>query len=390
MTSFGVDTGVVSGQRSGWSLIRKLGEGDAGEVYLVESLVDNRTAILKRPVRTVFTGEVRRQADQIRTEGRILKALEDILGKLPDARISTPPLLDQSKPGSEFGDRFFIVLGRAAGFDLSTLARIARMGINGDQLPECSPVEQAFLEELARQARMPERVLLACLSAVLTVLEAAHATPVDTGTGEAAGIIWNDVKADHLFWDPTQSGVTVIDWGNGRFLQEGGVSRDMRHTAAGDRRQFLDEMGRLLAQAAPELRERLEWPEQGHIYEDVTPTVMALRKRIDAALAQANHALQEARTREEELLQPALESGLDLAGLEAVHRTIVSMGEIPDYAGALRMISRSASNLAAAGDMGGVRELSSWAAVLPGAQVESLALLARLISVAAREKGEAY
>ena len=129
MTSFMTDTGVVSGQKSGWSLVKKLGEGDAGEVYLVESLVDNRTAILKRPARSVFTGEVRRQADQIRTEGRILKALEDVLGRLPTNKVGTPALLDQSKPGSEFGERFFIVLDRAQGFDLSFLARTSRMGL---------------------------------------------------------------------------------------------------------------------------------------------------------------------------------------------------------------------------------------------------------------------
>ena len=56
MTSFTMETGVISGQKSGWSLVRKLGEGDAGEVYLVESLVESRLAILKRPARSVFTG----------------------------------------------------------------------------------------------------------------------------------------------------------------------------------------------------------------------------------------------------------------------------------------------------------------------------------------------
>ncbi len=130
MTTFMTDTGVISGQKSGWSLVRKLGEGDAGEVYLVESLVESRSAILKRPARSVFTGEVRRQAEQIRTEGRILKALEDLLGKMPSIHISAPRLLDQSKSGSEFGDRFFIVIERAHGFDLSFLARSSRLGMD--------------------------------------------------------------------------------------------------------------------------------------------------------------------------------------------------------------------------------------------------------------------
>ncbi len=386
MTSFMTETGVVSGQKSGWSLVKKLGEGDAGEVYLVESLIESKTAILKRPARTVFTGEMRRQADQIRTEGRILKALEEILGKLPNPRVSAPAVLDQSKPGSEFGERFFIVIERAPGFDLNFLARTGRMGSGSLEDVECSPVERAFLEEIARQGRLPERILLAALSAVLTVFEAIH----QAGLEGAEGILWNDVKPDHLFWDPRQSRVTVIDWGNGRFLEEGGVTRDMRHTAAGDRRQFLDEMGRFLAQAAPDLRERLRWPEQGHIYEDVAPLIDALRERIDAALAEADRLLREARSQEADLLHPGLETGVDLPSLEGVHRRIVGLGEIPDYSEALRLVGRSAANLAAAGDMGGVRELAAWAAGLPGSPVEALHLLARLAQVAAHAQGEPY
>ena len=161
----------------------------------------------------------------------------------------------------------------------------------------------------------------------------------------------------------------------------------MRHTAAGDRRQFLDEMGRFLAQSAPDLRARLEWPEPGHIYEDVSPVLSGLRERIDAALAQSDRYMREKRSQEEELLKPGLETGLDLPGLEVIHHSIVSLGEIPDYAGALRMVARSAANLASAGDMGGVRDLSAWAAGLPGSPVEALKILTRLAQIAAQAQG---
>ena len=390
MTTSMTDTGVISGQKSGWSLVRKLGEGDAGEVYLVESLVESRSAILKRPARSVFTGEVRRQAEQIRTEGRILKALEDLLGKMPSIHISAPRLLDQSKAGSEFGDRFFIVIERAHGFDLSFLARSSRLGMDSNSDLEWNTVEKAFIEEIARQGQLPVRILLASLSAILTTFDVIHSAQVDTGSGSASGILWNDVKPDHIFWDPYHSAVTIIDWGNGRFLEEGGVTRDMRHTVAGDRRQFLDEMGRFLAQSSPELYARLNWPGTGHIYEDVNPLIEGLKDRVDSALAQSDRQLQEARSQEADLLQPSLDTGMDLSTLAAVHQRIVALGEIPDFPAALRLVSRSAANLAAAGDMGGVRDLSAWAAGLPGAPVESLRLMTHLAQISTRQQGAVY
>jgi len=68
-----MDNEIVSGQQSAWCLLKRLGEGDAGEVYLVESLVGGQNAILKRPTRSAFSGDIFRQASQIRTEARIIK-----------------------------------------------------------------------------------------------------------------------------------------------------------------------------------------------------------------------------------------------------------------------------------------------------------------------------
>ena len=42
--------------------------------------------------------------------------------------------------------------------------------------------------------------------------------------------------------------ITIIDWGNSRLLEAGGISRDKRHTAGDDRNQFLDEMGYVAVQ----------------------------------------------------------------------------------------------------------------------------------------------
>jgi hypothetical protein len=39
---------IVVGQRQRWVIRKKLGEGDAGEVHLVESLLDQKPAIKPR------------------------------------------------------------------------------------------------------------------------------------------------------------------------------------------------------------------------------------------------------------------------------------------------------------------------------------------------------
>src|SRR5512133_3627407 len=95
-----MESDILSGQQSAWVLLKKLGEGDAGEVYLVESLLEKQAAILKRPVRSAFASDVIRQTAQITTESKILKSLSAILKMDADFSVGVHELLDQSKPGT--------------------------------------------------------------------------------------------------------------------------------------------------------------------------------------------------------------------------------------------------------------------------------------------------
>jgi hypothetical protein len=87
---------MIAGRSTAWKLIKKLGEGDAGEVYLVESLLEGREAILKRPYRSSFPSEVTRQAAQIETEGKILRAMENLSLEARPGKVKAPALLDLS------------------------------------------------------------------------------------------------------------------------------------------------------------------------------------------------------------------------------------------------------------------------------------------------------
>ena len=106
---------IVTGQKFKWDLVEKLGEGDAGEVYRVETLLKGRQAILKRPGKSAFISDVLRQASQIQTEASLLKALGKITFPGAGADLAVPELIDQSTIEDGFGEHFFIaVVDRAA------------------------------------------------------------------------------------------------------------------------------------------------------------------------------------------------------------------------------------------------------------------------------------
>jgi|GEM_PF-5109386 len=55
---------------------------------------------------------------------------------------------------------------------------------------------------------LPESIYLNIMRQLLDLLAAAH----------RVGVVYNDVKADHLFWDEKGEQLKVIDWGNAQFV----------------------------------------------------------------------------------------------------------------------------------------------------------------------------
>ena len=110
-----------------------------------------------------------------------------------------------------------------------------------------------------------------------------HTTEFLNERVKQSGVIWNDVKPEHLYWDPVRTSLTVIDWGNSQYLESDGSTKDRRYSQMDDFRQFLQEMGGFLAGANPGLFDRLEWPDNlapGDIYtEGIKPLKERLVKR---------------------------------------------------------------------------------------------------------------
>ncbi len=56
----------------------------------------------------------------------------------------------------------------------------------------------------------PRRVILTVLDSLFDLFARAH----------RSGVLWNDVKLEHIYWDNASGGVSVIDWGNAQFLNQ--------------------------------------------------------------------------------------------------------------------------------------------------------------------------
>lgn len=390
-----MESDIVSGQQSAWVLIKKLGEGDAGEVFLVESLIEKQPAIMKRPVRSAFASDIIRQTAQISAEGKILKALSSALRMDEDFSVCVPELLDQSRPGTAYSERLFIIISRARGFDLASIARATNMGDASSAEGEAdTPEELRFIQTLSETGFMPERILLSALNALLGLFERIHDRTFDLDGLDAWGILWNDIKPEHLYWDPWRAQLTIIDWGNSQLLDKDGATRDRRYSSADDYRQFIDEMGRFVETSAPELFKRLKWPGKSRASTSETASrglqeIQRLRERVAAFLQEQLFGLREARVQEADVLRRGAEEAATsnpLIGLEALHRRIIRFGELPDYSGALSLALACASRFVESTRFAEVEETCEWASELPGSDADHLRLVANLARITSRSQ----
>jgi len=358
---------TAAGQQRGWNLLQKIGEGDAGEVFRVESLLDHKPAILKRPRRKAFPSDLIRQASQIQKEAEILNALSSI--DTPGRMVHVPSILDQSRPGTEFTDRFFIVITPAPGFSLRQLAKIVALQNAGDLLendPEfqfISKLDRLFADRLSRYGILPDLLILRTLLGLVEYLESIHSFQITHSSGSAQGIIWNDVKVDHIYWDPQSLQFTLIDWGNSQFLDEDGITKDRQYSQLSDYAQFLDEFEKFLSSASPILFERLDWPRNLALTNAYSAGVSPIKAKATALLQEMQTFRRKIRRSESDLLakyQPSLE---DLQKLETIQEKIIEIGELPDYSGCENLVLQIANQTIATDDYDAFRSLCQHASM---------------------------
>ena len=374
------------GRERAWNLLKKLGEGDAGEVFLVESILDKQVAILKRPRRSAFTSDAVRQASQIERESRVLSALAPLAQS--SSRLQIPRLLDQARSGTEFSERYFIIITRADGFDLSFLARVVRFGaLETNVLPaelysDLDGTQRSYLQSLAKTGEIPSLILLRAISAAIEFIEQIHKYEFSAASAHHFGVIWNDVKPNHFFWDPIQSRLTLIDWGNAHFLEADGVTTDRQHSRLDDYRQFLAEMGNFLSNHAPGLYSKLDWPVDYSLTGAYLDGIKPLKERLTTLMGETIAELRLARQKEAELTGSSTADYNRFDKLGQAHARIVALGEIPDYRASEKFFLRLAAVLVEAGRWIDFQQLCSQADHVPGLKRENWQLLGQMSELA--------
>ena len=216
----------VTGRKRVWHLLETVGKGDAGEVLRVQAELGREQGVMKRPVQNVSGGTIVRQARQIENEGRVLALLDGMDVDRHGRKVHTPLLMDRSIEGTSNSANLFIISEEVSGVSISELLRRKLQG--------GSPISQV--------------IVLKVLAAAFQLLQKVH----------EKGVIWNDVKMDHIFWDDETNILSFIDWGNSLDIES--QASDEKATPLLDYRQLLEEGRTLMEQTSPELIADIGWP----------------------------------------------------------------------------------------------------------------------------------
>ncbi len=214
--------------------------------------------------------------------------------------------------------------------------------------------------------------------ALINLLDTIHATEVWDDNEKQYGMIWNDIKPDHLFWDPRKACLTVIDWGNGFFLDADGSTRDRQFSRVGDDYQVIQAMGEFLAEANPLLLDRLDWPKTitpGNAYSE---GVKPLKERLMVLNAEVLDQLQELRESANQLYDTSRPGLRHLSKSDEIQQQMVAFGELPDSSRATNFYARVALQLASDHELDAFQKICQRAGGLAAASAEKWSLLSDL------------
>ena len=357
----------LQGRHCEWVLQDELGKGYSGEAFLVSNVTGTRIGVLKRPKQQDIQAEKVRQSVQIEREGDILTAIKNVSFEKIEFRVRSIRILDQSQVGSEQSADFFIVQEKASGLSIADIALISKHGIDaiGDQ-KHFSEKVLPILRSISRNQSFFHLILLKTLYGTLKYLQSVHRTKSSDGEQTFFGVIWSDVKPEHIFWDPDRSAFYLIDWGNGQFLDDKGISLDRKSSRQNDLIQYLKSMGRFARQNAPQLHKTLAWPDRRVDSRNIDSTIGSLERTLLDRLIDEQAKLDQLR---QELHQLINEKGADLYALKQFRRlqeALNNYGEPFEREYAQSLGTTIVRNLAESRNISGLQSACRWMSELMG------------------------
>jgi serine/threonine protein kinase len=335
-----------------WNLVRKIGEGVTGVVYLVE--VNGQKAILKEPAPSIL--DAQRQAPQITNEGNILTSLLNSPELTDGLPVKFTNILGRSL-ADDAVEKCYLLMERAPGFSLTDLARVANFGIekSGIQFDELSNAEKLFLRTIESNKHVPDLIVLRSLDILLNLFPRLHNHKFYINNNLKYGLIWNDVKPDHLYWDIATQSFTIIDWGNSQFLEQDYVTRDRQFSPDNDYRQFASEMGKFLGENNSKLRAELGW------HTSIASDTKELHKSITGLIRSIEENLEKLHLEEDSFLsQERIEDISALKELRSIQEEILLFGSLPNYGGAIEFCEKIFQYLIIRWDLGAMEKIALW------------------------------
>ena len=376
---------MFTGKRQVWEKIGYLGSGDSGELYSVRGQHTGEIGVLKHP----GANEIDRQALEIECEGEILHRLISIRfvergEKNWELAVRAVRLLDSAPSSFQQTREFFVVTELAPGFDFLQLQKIR-------ENPNLAQGKHPFLDAFTHLDSFPSLLLCRAAYGVARYLESIHQLRADLQTDKIKGIIWNDVKPEHIFWNPEAHEFVLIDWAHSQFLGKDGVSSDRLYSIDQDWEQLVKMFRGYFDKHGKAIRPSIDWPAKPTWSSDWSLEIGRLMPQFERVINAELQGLSELRNKEETVLRKEFPSSKDLYELDEIHSKLISYGEVNITSGMGMFLENMLASSLEAGNFVDYLRAYSLAREVPGINLTQWDLMEQIARSSIHgELGEQY
>jgi serine/threonine protein kinase len=172
--------------------------------------------------------------------------------------------------------------------------------------------------------------------------------------------------------------MTVIDWGNGFFLEPDGITKDRQHSRNDDYYQFIQAFGPYLAESNPALFAGLDWPQEVTPASAAAAVLTSLKSKLQQLHAEVVEQKNELRRSTVQLYDTPRPGLSSLSRSAELRRNAIILGEVPDFSSEINFHARVALKMASENRFESFRNVCERIGKLPTSDVPKWLLLAEI------------